>query len=350
MATAHVLCNVEAFRITREGHGVFGDELRIQGWFLSHDELRRRPIVFDDRSVSPVPIDQTNLERGVWQFHGQIFGEGARRSRFYTARKVPEGDLTSARLRAETSQGLFEMWLGAPENMAPAARFSPEDSALVMQFESIGDNCEFGLMQRVVGTERMSLMRYAGVGDVVRFANLIDRRFEGFCEGDDLQITTLGPEWIADVRSGGLHIHTGRIQGLVSREKIQSEERQKLQFLANKLLDDLEGGTKTFVYRTLRHQRGGPNGTYGMDELYRAMARCGSCTLLWVNEADDAHTHGTIRHVRDNLFRGYIRRLTPYHNAHDSDEQAWLELLSNMRAQSRQALSHNPADAETEVV
>ena len=332
MPISHLICNVESFRVTREGHGVFGDELRISGWFLSHAPLVGMDIVFADGAI--VPVDHTaNESEGVWLHHGDVFGDVARHCRFYTARKVPDGetDLSTAMLRIRMQDATFEEALGAPEGQQETKTFTPEESELVMSFESIGDNCEFGLMQRVVGTERMGLLRYAGIYDLIPFVALLQRRFEGFCEGDDLRITTFGPEWIADISSASLNIHTGRIQGLVSREQIEREERLKLQFLANKMMDDLEDGHKTFVYRTIIGERGGPDGIYGMNQLYDAMRSYGDCALLWVTVADDAHPHATVERVRDRLFRGYIRRLCPYNDAHSADERAWLELLAIAR-------------------
>ena len=257
----------------------------------------------------------------------------ARRCRFYTARKVPDGDvdLSTATLRVGMADGRFEQSLGAPERQQALKTFTPEESELVMSFESIGDNCEFGLMQRTVGIERMGLLRYGGIYDLLAFVALLRRRFEGFCEGGDLKITTFGPEWIADIGSASLNIHTGRIQGLVSREQIEREERAKLQFLANKMMDDLEDGHKTFVYRTIIGKRGGPDGTYGMDQLYEAMRAYGDCALLWVTVADETHPHGTVERVRGRLYRGYIRRLCSYEDAHSADERAWLDLLAVAR-------------------
>ncbi len=333
MPISHLLCNVESFRVTREGHGVFGDELRIAGWFLSHAKLIGMDVVFADGTT--VPVDQTSVEsEGVWHHHGEVFGDVARHCRFYTARKVPDGDvdLSTAILRIRMENATFDEILGAPEGQQTAKRFSPEEGELVMSFESIGDNCEFGLMQRTVGFERMGLLRYAGIHDLMAFVALLQRRFEGFCEGDDLKITTFGPEWIADIASASLNIHTGRIQGLVSREQIETEERLKLQFLANKMMDDLEDGQKTFVYRTIIGERGGPDGTHGMDQLYGAMRSYGDCALLWVTLSDGDHPHASVEHVRDRLYRGYIRRLCPYDDAHSADERAWLDLLAVARA------------------
>ena len=333
MAIAHIICAVDSFRLTQEGHGVFGDELRIDGWFLSHADTVGMELVFD--TGMPLTIDLFgNESEGVWTAQGASFGDAARRCRFYAAHKVPDGraDLSTARLRVRMSDGnVFERALGAPTLPAPKAVFSPAESALVMGFESIGDNCEFGLVQRHVGLERMSLFRYAGIMDPHRLAHALRTRFAGFAEGDDLVITTFGPEWICDVRSASLNLHTGRIQGLITRERIEREERAKLQFLAGKFIDDVEDAARILVYRTLRHGRGGPDGTAGMDAVYDAVAAIGPAPLLWVNEADDRHPHGSVEHVRDRLFRGFIRRLCPYDDAHSGDDRGWIELLTVAR-------------------
>jgi len=38
-----------------------------------------------------------------------------------------------------------------------------DDRDLVLQFESIGDNCELGLVQRRAGSEPLGLLRFARV-------------------------------------------------------------------------------------------------------------------------------------------------------------------------------------------
>ena len=42
-----------------------------------------------------------------------------------------------------------------------------DDRDLVLQFESIGDNCELGLVQRRAGSEPLGLLRFAGSTDKV---------------------------------------------------------------------------------------------------------------------------------------------------------------------------------------
>lgn len=44
----------------------------------------------------------------------------------------------------------------------PAKDANLSDSDLVLQFESLGDNCELGLVQRRMGAEPLGLLRFAG--------------------------------------------------------------------------------------------------------------------------------------------------------------------------------------------
>src|SRR5271168_2182431 len=63
----------------------------------------------------------------------------------------------------------------------PSAATVLDDRDVVLQFESIGDNCELGLVQRQAGAEPLGLLRFAGAplrnllrGLNARFANIAD--------------------------------------------------------------------------------------------------------------------------------------------------------------------------------
>src|SRR5580698_5336849 len=67
--------------------------------------------------------------------------------------------------------------MDAEPNAAPTL----SDGELVLQFESVGDNCELGLVQRRAGEEPLGLLRFAGTplrnllrGLKARFANIAD--------------------------------------------------------------------------------------------------------------------------------------------------------------------------------
>ena len=52
------------------------------------------------------------------------------------------------------------------------------DRNLALQFESLGDNCELGLVQRRAGVEPLGLLRFAGA-PLRRLITALDARFEG---------------------------------------------------------------------------------------------------------------------------------------------------------------------------
>ena len=336
MPLLNFACSLESFRISHAGHGTYGDEIRFEGWLVAHPVPARLDLVFGGDTPAAYEIHSRDREsNGVHDHFGGTFGEAARSCRFLLVEKLPPTlpDWNRAALRIPGDDGtVVEVKLDPPENLELLAQGGQAESDLVMRFESCGDNCEFGLLQRKIGVERMALLRYAGVADVFALADAIENRFEGFAEGEALHIHTFGAEWMAAVPAQRMNFHTGRIIADISEERIRTEERRKLQFLAQKFVDDIEDGVKIFVYRTLRDGRGGPDGMKGMDRLYDAMRAIGPARLLWVNEADAAHPPATVRQVRDGLFHGFVERLAPHHDAFATDPEGWVKLLTEAAA------------------
>ena len=55
------------------------------------------------------------------------------------------------------------------------------DRDLVLRFESLGDNCELGLVQRAAGVEPLGLLRFAD-SSLDRLVRLLDARADGIAE------------------------------------------------------------------------------------------------------------------------------------------------------------------------
>ena len=148
-----------------------------------------------------------------------------------------------------------------------ASGFTAAEAGLVMSFESLGDNCEFGLVQRLIGQERLSFLRYAGVGDIFALARGIADGLRVFDAPDCVDISQHGNEWIATVPSLHLVFHTGRSVESISRDRIREEETRKLAFMAQKFIDDCETAEKIFVYRgaARRARRPGRHARDGRD-------------------------------------------------------------------------------------
>ena len=204
----------------------------------------------------------------------------------------------------------------AGETGIPAAR-------LMMQFESLGDNCEFGLVQRRCGAEPLSLLRFANIGlrDLVR---ALESEFEGLGEQDNLRFWTDASsrrEYVLRDSRYGLTFHTFLYYGEVDESRLLQQQASRLKLLRRKLLEDLANGEKIFVVKrndTPRDEE--------MLALYAALSNYGQNTLLWVLCADDGHEQGSVERVLPGLLKGYVDRLAPYENAHDLSFEVWLRL------------------------
>lgn len=325
----HAMLAVEGYRLSIDRPGSFGDEVIVSGWFLSHGRIDAMHLVYPGGHEIEI-VERAIPSDGVYAFHGEVFGEQAKACRFEVVEPIGarELDLAAAVLRIRADAVEFNVEIGPQLQLPERVGYTAEERALIMRFESCGDNCEFGLVQRRVGTERLGLLRYAGVGDIGVLSNAIENRF---CELEWPNAVIIGPhgnEWMAHVPSLRVALHTGRSIESISRDRIAADETTKLTFMAQKFLDDCEEADKVFVYRVHRDERGGPNGIRGIDRLYEVMSQHGPIKLLWVNEADDDHPHRTVEHVRDGLFRGWIDHLAPHSNAFDFRPRSWLELLA----------------------
>jgi hypothetical protein len=193
---------------------------------------------------------------------------------------------------------------------------------LVMQFESLGDNCEFGLVQRRCGKEPLGLLRFSSV-ELPFLLRGMRSRFAGMGDLDTLELWdgADGKEYVARDTGYGITYHTFLYKDQVAAEGLLARQSARLKFLARKLIDDVAAAEKIFVFKR--------NKTVSEAEilpLYAAMRARGDCTLLWVVPADDEHPAGRVERVLPGLLHGWIERFAPYENAHDLLLPAWLEL------------------------
>ncbi len=292
--------------------------LTLAGWLHARVGVRGMQLAIPDKPVMITEFRQPSP--GLIS----MFGESARNCRFSlelridaeTERKLPG---TRLLVLLENNDG---MTIDISSLLVLERAFAEEDAALVMRFEGLGDNCEFGLMQRRVGRERLSLLRYGGSRETWRLVDAIRNDFEGFGTPEDLFINTFHDEWIATSIRYGFNFHTGEHVHVLTEEQIRAAESTKLTFMAQKLAEDIETGGKVFVRRVADDRP-----VEGMLDLYEALRAKGPATLLWVTPSDDEHPHGTVEHVTGRLFRGYHGHFAPYSSAIDYDPSSWIELL-----------------------
>jgi hypothetical protein len=169
----------------------------------------------------------------------------------------------------------------------------------MMRFESLGENCEFGLAQRRCGAEPLGLLRFASAPLEKLLAGL-EGHFEGMGEVDqiDVQVSENGAEYLVVDRRFGFLYHPSILAHEAEAEQVRQRETMRLPFLRRKLLQDLEEGRKIFVYHAMI-----PVTAADALRLFAAVRAYGPGSLLWVELANGGHRPGKVEHVRPALSR-----------------------------------------------
>jgi hypothetical protein len=198
---------------------------------------------------------------------------------------------------------------------------------LAAGFESMGDNCEFGLVQRKCDTEPLGLLRFSGSfsNEIVRG---LEREFEGIGELADITPQLEGNEgrreFMIHERKYGLVYHTFVYEGERTVDLMRQQEATRLKFLRRKFVDELDAGEKIFVFK---------RGTHVPESeilpLFMALNRRHPNTLLWVVPEEPGRPSGTVEVLMNGLLKGYIDRFAPNDNAHDFSFVAWVRLCVN---------------------
>ncbi len=287
------------------------------GWIHSSNDIIA--ITLEIPGTAPIPIDEFRLPSPDVATYA---GPDANAARFRLERRIEtDPDLTRARLRVAFSIGdSLSIDLG---RVLTVNRHRPKaERDLVMRFEGLGDNCEFGLMQREVGFERLGLLRYAGARRSEALVEAIEHGFEGFATPDDLAMSDFGGEWVATSRRYGFTFHTRVFVAAMTEDAIRKAESTKLSFMAQMLMEDVETGHKVFVRRVDEGDR-----EAGMWDLHRAIRARGPGRLLWVTAGEPGREHALVEPLGDGLYRGYHGRLSTYGHAGDFDADLWISLL-----------------------
>ena len=206
-------------------------------------------------------------------------------------------------------------------DMEPASSGVISDRDLVLQFESVGDNCELGLVQRRTGAEPLGLLRFAGV-PLRNLLTALRNRFANIAEPDHIRISQENGEYMVKLTKYDFNYHAHVLVDEMEPRALHQQQCRTVRFLADKLIRDLEDPGKILVFR-----QNEPLSAADLVDLRLALSSYGPGVLLWVREACEGHPPGTVVAVDDRLMVGYVRRLATRDNVPDLDEQSWMAVL-----------------------
>lgn len=172
---------------------------------------------------------------------------------------------------------------------------TPENSALMRRFCSLGRNCEFGFAQRYAGAETLDLLRWANTPTPI-LLDLLHRSFAGIGVGLSLRTNPANGQYMVSNERSGLEWHAWVREGEIDPAALLRREASRMPRMAEILLETIAGGERILVR--------GPGTSDKPEDVAAIVAAIRPSTLLYV--AEDRSRAGMVERVGERLLRGYI--------------------------------------------
>lgn len=204
----------------------------------------------------------------------------------------------------------------------------PSDAELAIAFESLGNDCELGFVQRQLGAEPISLLRFAAM-PLLHLVRGLRSNFQGLADESSFRLHTDGyAELIGIDDRYKLEYHTAKFRPDADPVSLRPSEMMRQRYLAKKLIEDLEDAAKIFV---VKDKHGLPSDHLLM--LKDAVQVRGPGVLLWVDVADEAHPAGSAEVIMPGLMKGYLDRFANLpEGPHTTSLDSWRMMLANAHA------------------
>ncbi len=204
--------------------------------------------------------------------------------------------------------------------------------ALVMRFESIGQNCEFGLVQRGFGAEPLGLLRFASLVTHALVDGLM-ASFAGVGRPETTRIYLTDPperEYRMHEQTYYLWYGTGQTEAQATQDAVLAQQCRRLGYLQPKFAADLHTGDKTYV---LTFTDPGPLTDSEALAVFCALNRHGANRLLYTVFGDPARA-GQVDRLYPGLLRGHLGAVDArLYGSWD----AWLSLLAHAAREAGEA-------------
>lgn len=247
----------------------------------------------------------------------------------------------SARLAVEhliLSRSTDNRTEGRTAEKEPSGDSVPSLQAVMGRFLSLGDNCEFGLVQRWTKAEPVDLLRFAAIYKPAEhrlnhLVGALETGFEGLGDEGTIVCTAEGNhaprEYIVRESRWNLLYHTNRHEGAVDEEKLVEQQSASLQMRRRKLFGDLRTANRVLVWKS----------NFDITEaevrrLLNSARELGPNLLLWVQPAGSDGVVGMVEYAGDGLLIGYVEKFAPYSAAYKIDFPPWEAVCRNAYAAS----------------
>lgn len=221
----------------------------------------------------------------------------------------------------------------ASDHLSGEADPIPSDDArmtigqLMLQFQSVGDNCEFGVVQRYCGVEPSGLFRFSTSG-IQELIDALNEDFASYGAPGDLEIIPgTGNFYWCRSRRYGFGRSSNQTVGTVDPAELLAREYDKVAHLKTRLLKELAAGQQIVV------RKGDTGETRDQFlQLAAAIRRHGPARVMRVEVATAPETIGTAEWHAPGILFAYVRRFSPYDGGMRIDLEPWIDLCRDAHA------------------
>lgn len=194
--------------------------------------------------------------------------------------------------------------------------------AFLLNFENLGNDCEFGLVQRRFLAEPLGLLRFIDM-PARALVQALDTRFEGVGDPENTELfvyAAAGGEYQIRDKRYNMRTHTCVYEIEGDRESFFLKLCRRTRYLKEKLIMDLEAAEKIFVYQ---HQGLTDDDIF---ELRRAMQPYGGPTLLCIRKTSNERRSGEVTKISDGLLVAHRDYGGHEGSSWDINIDEWLEI------------------------
>lgn len=211
----------------------------------------------------------------------------------------------------------------------PGRLCEPNDHDLMLRFESLGHDCEFGLLQRAFGAEPLGMMRWGGT-HIVFLIEALAADFAGLGAIENCEIVVGGNEYYLRENKYRLTRHTFvPVSDQENLDLLLQRHVKLLKFLLRHLREALADGEKIFVFKDLDHAP-----VEVVLQLSAALRRYGPARLLVIHEHRRIGQPAELQRVSEHAWIGRLDRFGNGDTGWQLSTAHWLGLLREVLAQA----------------
>jgi hypothetical protein len=205
---------------------------------------------------------------------------------------------------------------------------------LLRGFESLGENCEFGIVQRKMGIEVLGLLRFGNVW-LSSLLRALSDDFDAATQSSEMAVSVshsvAQPEYIISLPRYRIRWHTFVRPQDMDEAAVLEREAAKLAYLRRRFLDGLRAARKICLLK-----REKPMSVAEAMAVFTDLNRRGANSLLCVGLAANGRRSGSVDLLAPGLLRGHIATFAPPDDVESVETADWLRLAANALILDRQ--------------